>query len=84
MSGVAIATGENFPDALAGGVMAARRGTVLTLSPPKWLDADVATLLVRNAATVGKPRVLGGETSLWPIVREAIALAVGPVDAEVQ
>ena len=77
MNGVAIATGENFPDALAGGVMAARSGTVLMLTPPKWLDADVADLLLKNAATAGKPLVLGGVTSVLPIVREAIALAVG-------
>ncbi len=73
----AIATGENFPDALAGGVMAARLDTVLLLTPSKWLDADVANLLLDHAATVGKPMVLGGEVTLKPIVREAIALAVG-------
>ncbi|PKQ38274.1 MAG: hypothetical protein CVT59_03355 [Actinobacteria bacterium HGW-Actinobacteria-1] len=77
MAGPGIATGANFPDALAGGVMSARQGTVLLLTPAGWLDADVATLLLQNAATVGKPRVLGGETVLKPIVREAIALAVG-------
>lgn len=77
MTGPAIATGENFPDALAGGIMAAKQGTVLLLTPPRWLDSDVSDLLFANAATVGQPRVLGGESSLLPIVREAIALAVG-------
>ncbi len=77
IEGAAIATGANFPDALAGGVMAARLNTVLMLTPPGWLSANVADLLVQNAATAGKPRVLGGTTVLKPIVREAIALAVG-------
>ncbi len=77
MAGPGVATGANFPDALAGGVMSAQLGTVLLLTPAGWLDADVATLLLQNAATVGKPRVLGGETVLKPIVREAIALAIG-------
>lgn len=78
MAGPAIATGEDFPDALAGGVMAARLNTALLLTPSNWLDAKVADLLLQNAATVGKPKVLGGETVLKPIVREAIALALGP------
>ncbi|TDB37967.1 MAG: cell wall-binding repeat-containing protein [Actinobacteria bacterium] len=77
INGTAIATGANFPDALAGGVMAARHNTVLMLTPPGWLSANVADLLVQNAASAGKPRVLGGPTVLKPIVREAIALALG-------
>ncbi|MCE5192022.1 MAG: cell wall-binding repeat-containing protein [Actinomycetia bacterium] len=78
MAGPAIATGEDFPDALAGGVMAARLNTVLLLTHSNWLDAAVSDLLLQNATTVGKPKVLGGETVLKPILREAIALALEP------
>ncbi|MHB1342135.1 MAG: cell wall-binding repeat-containing protein [Coriobacteriia bacterium] len=74
--GVAIATGEDFPDALAGGVMAAKQGSVLLLTPSTRLHSRVAGLLLMNRAVVGKPYVLGGESVLEPIVREAIALAL--------
>lgn len=81
LEGAAIATGENFPDALAGGVMAGSTNTLLLLTPSGWLDADVADLLLAHAAAVKKPRVLGGPTVVKPIVREAIALAIGsPVE----
>ncbi len=79
VSGVAISTGENFPDALAGGVMAAKTGTVLLLTPTGWLDGSVEDLLVARAAEVGKPRVLGGPLAVTPMAREAIALALGAV-----
>ncbi|KAF0209450.1 MAG: cell wall-binding repeat-containing protein [Actinomycetota bacterium] len=77
VAGVAIATGTDFPDALAGGVMAGRGGTLLLLTPPGSLDPDVAELLLQRAAEVGVPRVLGGTSAVRPIVREAIALALG-------
>jgi putative cell wall-binding protein len=77
VAGVAIATGVNFPDALAGGVMASRGGTVLLLTPFDWLDGNVENLLRVRAAEVGKPRVLGGPLAVTPMVREVIALALG-------
>ncbi|MCE5204174.1 MAG: cell wall-binding repeat-containing protein [Actinomycetia bacterium] len=79
-SGIAIATGESFPDALGGGVMAARQGTVLVLTPSTRLHSHVADLLLANQATVGTPHVLGGESAVRSIVREAIALALQPLD----
>ncbi|MGB4593028.1 MAG: cell wall-binding repeat-containing protein [Coriobacteriia bacterium] len=74
--GLAIATGEDFPDALAGGVMAARHGTVLMLTPSFRLHTRVSRILLERQATMGRPYVLGGESVLEPIVREAIALAL--------
>lgn len=76
LASMAIATGENFPDALAGGVMAARGDTLLLLTPSTRLDSSVAALLRANAAAVGSPRVLGSKTAVLPIVREAIALSL--------
>lgn len=74
--GLAIATGEDFPDALAGGVMAAQHGSVLMLTPSFRLHSRVSRVLLERQATMGKPYVLGGESVLEPIVREAIALAL--------
>lgn len=73
---VAIATGESFPDALAGGVMASRLGTVLLLTRGSTLPSVVAIVLAKNVDTVGKPHVLGGEAVVKPPVRQAIALAL--------
>lgn len=77
--GMAVAVGQGFPDALAGGVMAARTGTFLTLTPYAYLDAKTAQRLLDNAEEVGRARVLGGVRVVPPIVRESIALALGGV-----
>ncbi|MBN2405638.1 MAG: cell wall-binding repeat-containing protein, partial [Coriobacteriia bacterium] len=77
--GLAIATGDDFPDALAGGVMASHMGTFLGLTPKTCLNPDVAQRLLVNTAETGTPHVLGGETVILPIVRESIALALGGV-----
>ncbi len=76
-SGAAIATGEDFPDALAGGAMAGRLGAVLMLTPSSKLDPGIAELMIADPKAFGKPHVLGGEGALKPIVLEAIALALG-------
>jgi putative cell wall-binding protein len=50
---VYIATGVNFPDALAGGPAAGREGAPLLLVPGTWLPSSVADELVRlNPSTV--------------------------------
>ncbi len=79
VSRIAITTGENFPDALAGGVMAGQSGTVLLLTPSQWLYGNVEDLLVARKADIGKPRVLGGPLAVTPMTREAIALALGAI-----
>jgi len=70
----AVATGGDFPDALGGGAMAGRLGTMLFLTSPGRLEGCVAELMLANAGTFGKPRCLGGNSTIKPIVREAIAL----------
>ena len=77
--GLAIATGQDFPDALAGGVMAARMGTFLGLTHTSYLHPDLAQMLLDHAGEVGSPHILGSETVILPIVRESIALALGGV-----
>jgi len=70
----AVATGANFPDALGGGAMAGKLGTVLLLTSPGRLEGRVAELMLANAAEFGKPHCLGGRATIKSIVREAIAL----------
>jgi putative cell wall-binding protein len=70
----AVATGANFPDALAGGAMAGKLGTVLFLTPPNLLDAQVTETLIANRAAIGKPRCLGSTEALGGIVREGLGL----------
>ncbi|MCL2504206.1 MAG: cell wall-binding repeat-containing protein [Coriobacteriia bacterium] len=72
-----IATGENFPDALAGGALAARLRTVLMLTPTKTLDAELSEMILAEPESFGKPYCLGSDAAIQPIVRESIALSLG-------
>lgn len=75
----AIATGEDFPDALAGGPMAGARKSVLLLTPTARMYPKTWTRIAKVSAEVGKPLTLGGDGALSPTVRTAIALALEPV-----
>lgn len=77
--GLAIASGQGFPDALAGGVMAARMGTFLALTQTVYLHPDLAQLLIDNQPEVRAAHILGGMGTIPSIVRESIALALGGV-----
>jgi putative cell wall-binding protein len=72
--GAALANGAGFADALAGGVMAGRLGVPLLLTPAGRLHSGVADLLSGKAAAFGYVRCLGGDSAVYPIVRETIAL----------
>ncbi len=76
---IAIATGANFPDALAGGVMAARGNTFLLLTPANEMSWSAARILIDNAAEVGKARLLGGDAVLGSMVRESVGVSLAPV-----
>lgn len=78
-AGAGIATGASFPDALAGGAMAGKLGTVLFLTPGTRLDTRVAELLLARRADVERVHCLGGPAALAPLVREAIACALGEI-----
>jgi hypothetical protein len=56
---VYVATGSNFPDALAGGPVAGAAGSPLLLVPGRCLPASVRAELDRLAAT--KLVLVGGE-----------------------
>jgi putative cell wall-binding protein/uncharacterized protein YkwD len=73
---VAIATGANFPDALAGGVLQGRCGSVMLLTPSNSLHTTPKALLTANKGTIDEVRFLGGSGALTTGVRSAVADAL--------
>jgi putative cell wall-binding protein/photosystem II stability/assembly factor-like uncharacterized protein len=73
---VAIATGENFPDALAGGVLQGRAGSVMVLTPSASLYEGVRLALTANKAAIWEIRFLGGLSAVGQSVRDAAIAAV--------
>ncbi len=70
---VAVATGANFPDALAGGVLQGRAGSVMVLTPSASLYEGVRLALTANKDLISEARILGGTGA----VSTAVATAVG-------
>jgi putative cell wall-binding protein len=68
---VALATGENFPDALAGGVLQGEDGSALLLTPTSSLNANVAAKLTANKASISEVRFLGSTAAVSQAVRTA-------------
>ncbi|MDP2402000.1 MAG: cell wall-binding repeat-containing protein, partial [Actinomycetota bacterium] len=75
---VALATGQNFPDALAGGVMQGLTGSIMVLTTSDVLHAQAEALLGANAASVGEVRFIGGPAALSSAVRNKAMVVVGP------
>jgi putative cell wall-binding protein len=73
---LAIATGTNFPDALAGGVLQGRDGSVMLLTPGTVLNGDVRTTLAANKATIFEIRYLGSTDAVNAAVRTAVQQAL--------
>lgn len=71
-NGVAIATGENYPDALAGGVLQGQSGSVMLLTPTSTLHAAVAAKLAAEKDTITEVRYLGSTNAVAPAVRTAV------------
>lgn len=69
---VAIATGQNFPDALAGGVLQGTTGSVVLLTPPNNLDYWTHKALVDNNRYIETVRFLGGDAVISTSVRAQI------------
>ena len=70
--GVAIATGENFPDALSGGALQGASGSVMLLAYPGYLHTEVATVLTANKAAISEVRFLGGTGAVPQVIRDAV------------
>ncbi|NUP52778.1 MAG: hypothetical protein HOW97_36460, partial [Catenulispora sp.] len=71
-----LATGDNFPDALAGVPLSKQLNAPLLLTPGGALDAGVAAEIHRVLAPGGTVYVLGGEKAVTPAVVNALRLPV--------
>jgi len=69
---LAIATGEDFPDALAGGVVPAVKGSVLLLTRTESLPPAVASELAAQRDDVANVYFLGGPGAVSYAVRDAV------------
>lgn len=70
---VALATGRNFPDALAAGPWGAANGAPLLLVTPSALPSSTEQFLKGHASTVKRIEVFGGVGSVAPEVVTAAA-----------
>jgi len=73
---VAIATGQNFPDALAGGVLQGLDGSVILLTRTASLPSATSEALSQNAHRISEVRFLGGTGAVSQSVRIAVMAAV--------
>lgn len=71
--GVAIATGVNFPDALGGGVLQGKSGSVMLLTDPNMLSVPTQTAITANKAAINVLRYFGSTSAVSQAVRNAIA-----------
>lgn len=69
-----VCTGENFPDALTGGVLAARLNAPLLLTATEWFSPETAALLSTPTPDTLKWYVLGSDVAVAPDVANEIAL----------
>lgn len=75
-SGLGVAAGTTFPDALAGGVAQGRLGSLLVLTPPHAIDERVESAIRVRRAQIGKVRVYGGPGAVSDAPRARIAHAM--------
>jgi|GEM_PF-2235549 len=69
--GLAVATGQNFPDALAGGAMQGMMGSVMLLTQGDVLSPDTAACLQAKKDAIGTIVYLGGENAVSQVVRDS-------------
>jgi len=67
-----IATGDNFPDALAAGPALGETRSVMLLTPTAYLDSRVRTSLQSHYASTESVRFLGGLPAVSQAVRDAV------------
>jgi putative cell wall-binding protein len=70
--GIGIATGQNFPDALAGGVMQGKLGGVVLLTPTASLSLDTASAITAHRPEIGVVRYLGSTSAVSTAVRNRV------------
>lgn len=67
----ALATGQNYPDALAGGALQGSDYCPLLLTPSTSLDPHVAEVVAAHSKQIYEMRFLGGTTALTAGVRDS-------------
>lgn len=82
VEGAGVAFGGNFPDALAGGPLLGKDGSVLLLAA----DTNTSTfsILEDNKSDVSTVRFFGGPNACTPYMRNAVADALGWLRSVVQ
>ncbi len=76
---VGITTGMDFPDALAGGVVQGKAGSVMLLTTPTVLNAQTQAALAANADEIDTVTFFGGPNAVSDAVRTAALAAAGVV-----
>jgi putative cell wall-binding protein len=71
--GLAIATGQNYPDALAGGVLQGRVGSVMLLTGSDSLPKETEAVLSAQRDSIANVTFLGGDKAVSQAVRDAVA-----------
>ncbi len=74
--GVAVATGENFPDALAGGVLQGRRASVMVLTGSASVCSTTLGTLSLNKTEIEHVTYLGGQGAVPDTIRTVINNAI--------
>jgi hypothetical protein len=72
-NGVALATGENFPDALSAGAAQGQANQLMLLTPTAYLDSAPAAAIAANKLSIGTVRFIGGLTALSSTTRAQVA-----------
>jgi putative cell wall-binding protein len=75
--GVGIATGANFPDALAGGAMLGARSSVLLLTTPSRLSLETQGALAANSADINTLHIFGGTVAVSTAVEDEVRQTTG-------
>ena len=70
-----VVTGVDYPDALAGGALAARLQAPILLVPPDGLTTGIAEALRGHAGRFDRVEILGGEQALPQRVADQVAAA---------
>jgi putative cell wall-binding protein len=76
-NGVGLATGENFPDALAAGPMLATNESVLLLTRPTALPGETSAKLLANRASIASMFIFGDTNAVSVPVEAAAKAAAG-------
>ncbi|MDI6900673.1 MAG: cell wall-binding repeat-containing protein [Anaerosomatales bacterium] len=72
-NGLAIASGENFPDALSGSVLQGLQGSVVLITDPRRLSGDTERALIAHRWQIDDYAFLGGTTAVSAAVRARVA-----------